>query len=105
VLAVRRVKDLTSTDITRFLRDVTEGKTKIGGKTRRRGRVIVRDGIGTGSRGVSFLGGIVAYAMSEGVIDKNPARGIRKVGDAVRDRRLFDREYPARVASQSAQDR
>lgn len=93
LLGNRRVKDLTSSDITRFLRDVAEGKTKIDVKTRRRGRAIVRGGIGTGARGVGLLGGIFTYAIREGVIEKNPAHGIRKVADAVRDRRLSDREY------------
>jgi integrase len=93
LLGNRKVKDLSSTDVTRFVRDVAEGKTKVDVKTRRRGRAIVRGGIGTGTRGVGLLGGIFTYAIREGVIETNPAHGIRKVADAVRDRRLSDREY------------
>lgn len=61
-------------------------------KTRKHGRVIVRVGIGTGSRGVGLLGGIFTYAIREGIIDKNPVHGFQKPKDRVRDRRLSERE-------------
>lgn len=95
LLGSRRVKDLGPPDIARFLRDVAAGKTKADVKTRKRGRAIVRGGIGTGSRGVGLLGGIFTYAMREGVIDKNPVAGFKKPKDRVRDRRLTEREYRA----------
>lgn len=70
-------------------------KTKVDVKTKRRGRAIVRGGLGTGSRGVGLLGGIFTYAIREGVIEKNPVHGFRKPKDRIRDRRLTDREYRA----------
>ncbi|KAA3448049.1 hypothetical protein C7I87_24230 [Mesorhizobium sp. SARCC-RB16n] len=53
----RRVTEITSADIAKFLRDVANGKTRADIKTKKRGRAIVRGGIGTGSRGVGLLGG------------------------------------------------
>lgn len=93
LLGNRRVQDLTQADITKFLRDVANGKTRADMKTRKHGRAIVRGGIGTGSRGVGLLGGIFTYAMREGIIDKNPVHGFQKPKDRVRDRRLTEREY------------
>lgn len=66
LLGNRRVQDLTPADITKFLRDVANGKTRADFKTKRRGRAIVRGGIGTESRGVGLLGGIFTYAMRGG---------------------------------------
>jgi hypothetical protein len=50
LLGTRRVKDLTSADVIRFMCDVASGKTKADQKTRKHGRAIVRGGIGTGTR-------------------------------------------------------
>jgi len=93
LLGNRRVTDITSADIGKFLRDVANGKTRADIKTKKRGRAIVRGGIGTGSRGVGLLGGIFTYAIREGIIEKNPVHGFRKPKDRIRDRRLTDREY------------
>lgn len=95
LLGNRRVTDITSADIAKFLRDVANGKTRADVKTKKRGRAIVRGGIGTGSRGVGLLGGIFTYAIREGIIEKNPVHGFRKPKDRVRDRRLTEREYRA----------
>lgn len=93
LLGTRRVKDLTSADITRFMRDVAAGRTKMTEKTRKRGRAIVRGGIGTGTRTLGLLGAILTYARENGIIEHNPAHGIRKAADQKRDRRLSEAEY------------
>jgi integrase len=93
LLGNRKVKDLTSTDIMQFLRDVAAGKTRADIKTGKHGRAIVRGGIGTAGRGVGLIGGIFTYAIREGIIERNPAHGIRKAADRVRDRRLSEAEY------------
>ena len=93
LLGTRRVKDVTSAEVTRFLRDVAGGKTKLDVKTKRRGRAIVRGGIGTGSRAVGLLGGIFTYAVQHGIIDRNPVHGVRKFADQKKDRRLTEQEY------------
>lgn len=62
-------------------------------KTGYRGRAIVRGGIGTAARTVGLLGGILTYAVDHGVIERNPANGVRKAADQVRTRRLTEQEY------------
>ena len=90
----RKVKDLTKADVNKLLKDVMAGKTAIVAKTKKlRGKSIVRGGVGTATRTVGLLGGILTYAIEAGIIDTNPAHGIRKPKDNVRDRRLTEAEY------------
>jgi integrase len=95
LLGSRRVKDVTTVDVHRFLKDVSSGKTKADEKTRRRGRAIVRGGLGTASRTTGLLGGIFSYAVSHGIIATNPVHGVRRPADNVRDRRLSAEDYRA----------
>ena len=106
LLGNRRVKDITKVDIRQFMADVTVGKTRADRKTRKYGRAIVRGGPGTASRAVGLIGGIFTYAIELGIIEMNPAHGIRKVADKIRDRRLSDREYEAlgSILSEAASD-
>jgi integrase len=93
LLGSRRVKDVFSTDVHRFLRDVSAGTTKTDEKTRRRGRAIVRGGRGTASRTTGLLGGIFSYAVAHGIVATNPVHGIRRPADNVRHRRLCTEDY------------
>jgi integrase len=93
LLGTRRVRDVTSSEVTQFLRDVARGKTKLDVKTKRRGRSIVRGGIGAATRTVSLLGGIFTYALQLGIIDRNPVHGVRKFADQKKSRRLSEGEY------------
>ncbi len=93
LLGTRRVKDLTSADITRFMRDVASGRTKMTEKTGKHGKTIVRGGVGTGTRTLGLLGAILTYARENGIIETNPAHGIRKASDQKLNRRLSEDEY------------
>ncbi len=93
LLGSRRVKDITSADVTRFMRDIAAGRSKLDEKTRKHGRSIVRGGIGTGTRTVGLLGAIFTYAKENGIVEANPAHGIRKAADQKRNRRLSEDEY------------
>lgn len=94
LLGSRRVRDLTKSDVNKLLKDVMAGKTRISVKTDKlRGRAIVRGGPGTAARTVSLLGGILTYAVDAGIIERNPAHGIKKPKDNVRKRRLSEAEY------------
>ncbi|MBY0323454.1 MAG: integrase arm-type DNA-binding domain-containing protein, partial [Reyranella sp.] len=96
LIGTRRVKDLTSVDINKVLKDIMAGKTRVSVKTKKlRGKAIVRGGAGTATRTVGLLGGILTYAVEAGIIDRNPAHGIRKPKDNVRNRRLTQAEYRA----------
>lgn len=94
LLGPRRVKDLTITDINKVLKVIMAGKTQVSIKTKKlRGKAVVRGGAGTATRTVGLLGGILTYAVEAGVIESNPAHGIRKPKDNVRKRRLSEPEY------------
>jgi integrase len=93
LLGTRRVKDITQSDINRFIRDVMSGKTKADIKTKPRGRAIIRGGAGTAARAVGLFGGILTYAIEHGILEKNPVHGVRKPADRVRTRRLSEEDY------------
>jgi integrase len=94
LLGNRRLKDLVRADVNRMMKDIMVGKTRMSAKTRKlRGKSIVRGGVGTATRTVGLLGGMLTYAGEHGLIDNNPAHGIRKPKDNVRQRRLSEDEY------------
>jgi integrase len=94
LIGTRRAKDLTKADINKVLKDIMAGKTRVSVKTKKlRGKAIVRGGVGTATRTVGLLGGILTYAVEAGIIETNPAHGIRRPKDRVRDRRLTEAEY------------
>jgi integrase len=95
LLGNRLVRDLTTPDIARFMRSVAAGKTADDTKTCLRGRAIVKGGRGTAARTAGLLGGILSFAVSEGVISVNPARGIKRPADQRREVRLSAEQYKA----------
>lgn len=95
LLGNRKVRDLTTPDINRFMRNVAAGKTAADVKTGLRGRAIVEGGNGTAARTVGLLGGILSFAVSEGIISANPCRGVKRPADARREVRLSIAQYRA----------
>lgn len=94
LIGTRRVKDLVKADINKVLKDIMAGKTRVSVKTKKlRGKAVVRGGAGTATRTVGLLGGILTYAVEAGIIETNPAHGVRKPKDNVRNRRLTEAEY------------
>jgi|SRR5579862_7280448 len=93
LLGSRPVRELTTPEIMRFMRNVASGKTATDVKTGVRGRAVVKGGRGTATRTVGLLGGILSFAVSEGVIAVNPARGIKRPADQRREVRLSLEEY------------
>ncbi|MBB5046146.1 integrase [Rhodopseudomonas rhenobacensis] len=94
LLGNKLVRDLVQADVNRFIRDVTLGKTAAVVKTdKKRGKSVVEGGAGTAARTAGLLGGILTYAVSEGIIPFNPARGAKRQADASRTRRLSPDEY------------
>lgn len=96
LIGARRVKDITTADVVRMMKDIIAGATRLNEKTRKkRGRSIVRGGPGTASRAVGVLGGLFTYARDELGFElyTNPAHGIRKPKDRIRNRHLSQAEY------------
>jgi integrase len=106
LLGRRLVRDLTRADVAKFIRDVTVGKTALVEKTKLRGKAVVRGGAGTAARAANFLGAILSFAVSEEVIEHNPAHGVKRKADHKRTRRLTPDEYRAlgAIMKQAEQD-
>ncbi len=92
LLGKLKVKDLTSQDIRKFMNDVASGKTSVDVKTVSRGRARVTGGKGTASRTVGLLGGILSFAVQEGIITGNPVRGVKRFRDKKNERYLSAEE-------------
>jgi integrase len=94
LLGKKLVRDLTRADVAKFIRDVTTGKTALDQKSDKpRGRIIVRGGAGTAARAANFLGAVLTFAVHEGIIEHNPAHGVKRAADKKRTRRLTPDEY------------
>lgn len=94
LLGSKLVQDLQSSDIHRFIRDVSSGKTAVIEKTATlRGKAIVKGGAGTATRTAGLLGSLLSFAVSEGIIGLNPAIGVKRPADNRRSRRLSAEEY------------
>ncbi|MCL4767015.1 MAG: integrase arm-type DNA-binding domain-containing protein [Hyphomicrobiaceae bacterium] len=95
LLGRKLVIDLQRSDIVRFIRDVTDGKTAADEKTGFRGRAIVRGGQGTARRTAALLSGVLTYGVDIGLIEGNPAHGIRLAADGKRKLTDFPGKYAA----------
>jgi integrase len=94
LLGNKLVRDLTQADVNRFIRDVTVGKTaRVVKSEKKRGKAVVEGGAGTAARTAGLLGGILTFAMDEGIRPDNPARGAKRQADGSRTRRLTPHEY------------
>lgn len=93
LLGTRLVKEIKRADVHQFLGDVARGKARRDRKTKLRGRSIVRGGLPTAARTVGLLGGILTYAVRNGVIENNPVHGVPRPANRVRQRRLSELEY------------
>lgn len=95
LLGKKKVKDLTRADISKFIADVTAGKTAADVKTGFRGRAIVEGGAGTASRTAGLLSGILTFAVEQGIIAVNPVHGVKRPADGKRRFRFSDDHYKA----------
>ncbi|MCW2283786.1 integrase [Rhodoblastus acidophilus] len=94
LLGRKLVKDVVPADIVRFISDVSLGKTAVVEKTNKlRGKAVVEGGRGTATRTVGLLGGIMSYAVENGVISHNPVTGVKRPAYKERDRRLSPEEF------------
>lgn len=76
-----RLSEISRATVTRFMKDVADGKTATDQKTGHRGRAIVKGGKGTAARTVGLLGGIFSYAVDAGLMTNNPVRGVKRYRD------------------------
>jgi integrase len=88
----KKVKDLVTNDIKRFMSDVAGGKTAIDEKTKAHGRARVTGGKGTANRTTALVASILTFAVSEGIRTDNPARGIKYYATRSGERYLTSEE-------------
>lgn len=78
LLGNRLVVDITSDDVTRFVRRVSQGETAKTAKGRPRGTIKVAGGEGAARKVASDLSMILSFAIDRGVIQVNPVSAARK---------------------------
>jgi len=83
-----RLSDVSKATVTRFMKDVADGKSAADVKTVHRGRAIVTGGKGTAARTVGLLGGVFSYAVDAGLMTDNPVRGVKRYKDKKNQRFL-----------------
>ncbi len=105
LIGARPVVDLTQADVVRMMRDITTGKTATVEKTeKKRGKAIVEGGAGTAGKAVTLVSAMLSFAQSEGIVQFNVARGIKKPAIGKRTRRLTAQEYRALGVALQASD-
>lgn len=95
LLGSKKAKDITRTDVQKFMQDVAAGKTACDEKTIKRGRAIVMGGKGVATRTVGMLGGIFTFAVDRGICPANPVHGVKRYRDRKNERFLSAREMTA----------
>ncbi|WP_449414963.1 tyrosine-type recombinase/integrase [Ochrobactrum teleogrylli] len=98
LLGKKLVIDLSRKDISKFISDVTLGKTAtktVEKSGKPRGRIRVTGGAGIATRVTATLGAILSYAVAEEIIEVNPTFGVKKPAIGKRERRLRPEEYRA----------
>ncbi|MEQ8734100.1 MAG: site-specific integrase [Rhodospirillaceae bacterium] len=92
----RKLKSLTRVDIQKFQADVTSGKSaRKAQKTKPRGKSVVRGGAGIGARSTGSLSAMLTFAVERGLIDYNPAYGVRLNKRRKMERFLSSKELKA----------
>ena len=85
LIGTQRVKDLVKADVNKVLKDIMAGKTRVSVKTKKlRGKAIVRGGVGTATRTVGLLGGILPMPWRPASSRQTPRMGFanRRTGFA-----------------------
>jgi len=77
LLGRRQLSTLTLTDIQKFQRDVTEGKTKADERTKKRGRAMVKGGPAAATRATLVLSAMLEWAKWRGYRADNPSKGVK----------------------------
>ncbi len=88
----RTVDSLIKGDIQRLRTQITVGESRIKRKGRKRGLIKVTGGEGTATRTVRLFSSILSYAVDAGVIERNPALGIKLAPGGRRHRYLSTQE-------------
>jgi integrase len=92
LIGSRMVENLTKGDIERLRNQIATGQTRTTRKGRKRGLIKVAGGEGTATRTIRLLSSILSYAVDQGIIEKNPALGVKLAPGGQRHRYLSPEE-------------
>ena len=92
LLGRRQLAALTSDDIQKFQKDVTDGKTQKDEKTRKRGRAIVKGGPAAATRATLVLSAMLQWATTRKFRTDNPGKGVKLNKPTKRERFLSGAE-------------
>ncbi|MCP5072796.1 MAG: tyrosine-type recombinase/integrase [Rhodobacteraceae bacterium] len=96
LIGSKLVRELKRADVQRLFGEIKAGRTAVSEKTDKlRGRSIVTGGEGTAKRTVGLLSGMLSFAIELGLIDGNPAHGVRLPRDNKRIITNVDHKYSA----------
>lgn len=91
-----QLASLTTTDIQKFQRDVTDGKTQADERTGKRGRAIVKGGPAAAVRATVVLSAMLQWATERGFRSENPGKGV-KLNKATKRERFLSLAELARL--------
>jgi len=77
LLGRKHLMVLTRQDVSKFQKDVTDGKTATVEKTKAHGKAVVEGGPGVAARATAVLRAILNFAVREKLRADNPARGVK----------------------------
>lgn len=92
LLGSRTVDSLVKGDIQRLRTQISSGETRTKRKGRKRGLIKVTGGEGTAVRTVRLFSSILSYAVDGGIIERNPALGVKLPPTGRRHRYLSPKE-------------
>jgi len=95
LLGSRTVDSLIKGDIQRLRAQIATGETTAKRKGRQRGLIKVTGGQGAAVRTVRLFSSILSYAVDSGIIERNPALGVRLPASGWRHRYLSPEEVRA----------
>lgn len=90
LLGSKRIGNISHADGLKFMKDIAEGRTAVDVKTVKRGRAIVKGGMGTANRTAALLSSIFSYAVREQIVDANPMERMRKFKEGRHERFLTE---------------
>lgn len=92
LIGSKKITELTKRDVEKLRDDITVGKTAADVKTKKHGRARVTGGEGTAGKVIRTLSSVLSYAVREGLIEKNPASGVRLAPNRKVERYLTETE-------------
>lgn len=93
LIGMRKVHDVDRPAIEELKNSIASGRTAANVKTKKHGRAIVRGGKGTATRTLGLLGAIFQWGVAQGIVQDNPARGVRRFADKQRKALLSPDQY------------